>query len=124
MYGIDIQYFPACLKICLILYKLFIYFGYEFLIGYMDLPYGSGGKGSACNTGDLGSILGLRRNLEKGKATPPVFWPGEFHGLHRPGGHKESDTTERLSLTWLCYLQIFSPIQHVVFLIFLNFTGV
>jgi len=29
----------------------------------------------------------------------PVFWPGEFHGLYRPWGHKESDTTERLSLS-------------------------
>ena len=24
----------------------------------------------------------------------PVFWPREFHGLYRPCGHKESDTTE------------------------------
>ena len=28
----------------------------------------------------------------------PVFWSGEFHGLYSPWGHKESDTTERLSL--------------------------
>ena len=28
-----------------------------------------------------------------------VFWPGEFHALHSPWGHKESDTTEQLSLT-------------------------
>ena len=28
----------------------------------------------------------------------PVFWPGEFHGMYSPWGHKESDTTERLSL--------------------------
>ena len=27
----------------------------------------------------------------------PVCWPGEFHGLYRPLGHKES--TERLSLS-------------------------
>ena len=30
----------------------------------------------------------------------PVFWPGEFHGLYSPWGHKESDTTERPSLHW------------------------
>ena len=30
---------------------------------------GSVGKESACNTGDLGSIPGLGRSLEKGKAT-------------------------------------------------------
>ena len=29
----------------------------------------------------------------------PVFWPGEFHELYSPWGHKESDTTERLSLS-------------------------
>ena len=29
---------------------------------------------------------------------PPVFWPGEFHGLYSPLGQKESDTTQRLSL--------------------------
>ena len=34
----------------------------------------------------------------------PVFLPGEFHGQrslagYSPWGHKESDTTERLSLT-------------------------
>ena len=27
-----------------------------------------------------------------------VFWSGEFHGLHSPWGHKESDRTKRLSL--------------------------
>ena len=31
--------------------------------------------------------------LEKGTATTPVFWPGEFHGLYSPWGHKESDVT-------------------------------
>ena len=29
----------------------------------------------------------------------PVFWPGEFHGLYSPWGRKESNTTERLSLS-------------------------
>ena len=28
----------------------------------------------------------------------PVFWPGEFHGLHSPQARKESDMTEQLSL--------------------------
>ena len=54
--------------------------------------------------------LGGEDPLEKRKATP-VFWPGEFHGLYgiSPWGHKESDTTEQLSLSsgvrvgsWLC----------------------
>ena len=29
----------------------------------------------------------------------PVFWPEELHGLYSLWGHKESDTTERLSLS-------------------------
>ena len=29
----------------------------------------------------------------------PVFWPGEFHGLYSPQGHKESDTTEWITDT-------------------------
>ena len=29
----------------------------------------------------------------------PVFWPGEFHGLHSPWGHKESDRTETFNFT-------------------------
>ena len=33
------------------------------------------------------------------KLPTPVFWPGEFHGLCSPWSHKESDTTERLSLS-------------------------
>ena len=36
--------------------------------------------------------------LEKGMATTPVFWPGEFHGLYSPWGHKQSAMTWRLSL--------------------------
>ena len=29
----------------------------------------------------------------------PVFWSEEFHGLYSPWGHKESHTTEQLSLS-------------------------
>ena len=32
----------------------------------------------------------------------PVFWPREFHGLYSPWSHKELDTTERLSLHFIC----------------------
>ena len=34
----------------------------------------------------------------KGYPPTPVFWPGEFHGLYNPWGHKETDKTEQLSL--------------------------
>ena len=36
----------------------------------------------------------------------PVFWPGEFHGLYSPWGRKESDMTERLSISISLSLQI------------------
>ena len=42
--------------------------------------------------------LGWEDPLEKGKATHSSICPGEFHGLYSPRGHKESDTTKRLSL--------------------------
>ena len=64
----------------------------------MGFPGGSAGKESACNAGDLDLIPGWEDPLEKGKATHPVFWPGEFHGLYSPRGLKQSDTTEQLSL--------------------------
>ena len=64
-------------------------------------PYGSAGKQSACNAGDLGSIPGLGRSSGEGKERlpTPVLWPGEFHRLYSPQGHKESDTTGWLSLS-------------------------
>ena len=34
----------------------------------------------------------------------PAFWPGEFHGLYRPWGHKESDMTKKFSFPHLCNL--------------------
>ena len=45
--------------------------------------------------------LGREDPLEKAKATHYVFWPREFHRLYSLWGHNESDTTERLSLTYL-----------------------
>ena len=36
---------------------------------FLEFPCGSAGKESACNAGDLDSIPGLGRSLEKGKAT-------------------------------------------------------
>ena len=45
-----------------------------------------------------GWFLDWEDPLEKGKATHSSILAGEFHGLYSPRGHKESDTTERLSL--------------------------
>ena len=35
----------------------------------------------------------------KERVPTPAFWPGEFHGLYSPWGHKELDMTGRLSLS-------------------------
>ena len=73
----------------------------------MGFPCGSAGKESACNAGDLGLIPGLGRSPGEGKGYPPLqyFWPGKFHGLYSPWGRKESDMTERLSLSLTLIVQ-------------------
>ena len=38
--------------------------------------------------------LGWEDPLERERLPTPVFWPGEFHGMYSPWGHKESDMTE------------------------------
>ena len=43
--------------------------------------------------------LGWEDLLEKGKATHSSTLAGEFHGLYSQWGCKESDMTERLSLS-------------------------
>jgi len=50
--------------------------------------------------------LGREEPLETEWLPTPVFLPGEFHGQrslagYSPWGHKESDTTEGLSLSLL-----------------------
>ena len=45
--------------------------------------------------------LGWEDPLERERLPTPVFWPGEFHGVYSPWDPKESDTTERLSLSLL-----------------------
>ena len=63
-------------------------------------PGRSVGKESTCNAGDLGLIPGLGRFPGERNGYKIVFWPAKFHGLCSPWDHKESDMTERLSLTY------------------------
>ena len=61
---------------------------------------------SLCETPGFDPWVGKLPWRREGLPTP-VFWPGEFHGLYSPWGRKESDTTERLSLTYFyhwCHL--------------------
>ena len=70
---------------------------------FLGFPWDSAGKESACNVRHLDLIPGLGRSPRDSRVENPlpipVFWPREFHGLYSPWGHKESDTTEQLSLS-------------------------
>ena len=63
------------------------------IIFQRGFPCGSTGKESACNVWDLGSIPGLGRSPWERKGYP-VVWPGKFHGLYSPWGHKESQLND------------------------------
>ena len=60
----------------------------------LGFPCGSAGKESPAMQETQVQSLGWEDPLDRGKAT---LWPGVFHKLYSPWGHKESDTTERLS---------------------------
>ena len=72
----------------------------------MGFPSGSDSKESTCNMEDLGLIPGLGRSLEDGMAIhSSIFawiipWTEEPGRGYSPWGHKESDTTERLSTSY------------------------
>ena len=66
---------------------------------FLDFPCGSAGKEFACNAEDLSSVAGLERYPGEGKGYP-LQYSGEFPGLFCPWGRKESDTMERLSLSF------------------------
>ena len=63
---------------------------------FLGFPAGSAGKESTCNADDLGSIPELGRSPKEGNS-----YPLEYSDLENSmdWGRKESDTTERLSLT-------------------------
>ena len=86
---------------------------------FMGFPGGSGGKESAHNVGDLGSIPGLGRSPGGGHGNPLQYSCLENpHGQrsltgHSPWGHKESDTIERLSTAHM-YLFIYLAVPYSI----------
>ena len=64
-------------------------------LAYEGFPGGSAGEESTCNVGDRVGKMTWRRE----RLPTPVSWPREFYGRYSPWGCKESDTTERLSLS-------------------------
>ena len=63
--------------------------------------HSSVGKESSCNAGDSGSIPGLGRTSGEGKGYPLQYsgLENSMGGIVSPWGCKESDMTERLSLS-------------------------
>ena len=66
----------------------------------MGFPCGSAGKESACIAGDLGLIPGLGRSHGEGKGYPLQYASLENSMDYSSWGHKESDTTDQLSLSF------------------------
>ena len=77
---------------------------------FLGFPCGSAGKESACNAGGLGSIPGWRRSPGERKGYP-LQYAGLENSMDSPWAHKESDTTERLSLSLYKFHTILSIIK-------------
>ena len=77
---------------------------------FLSFPCDSAGKESVCNVGDLGSIPGLGRSPGEGKGYALQYSGLEnpMDCMYSPCGHKESDTTERLSTVSLKKKKIIS----------------
>ena len=58
--------------------------------------------------------MGWEDPLEKGRLHTPVSWP-EFRGLYSPWGHKESDTTQQLSLSVETIRMAVIPASYISF---------
>ena len=75
----------------------------------MGFPGGSAGKESACNAGDLGSLLGLGRSSGEGNGYP-LQYSGLENSMDRGAwwatvyGVAKSQMTERLSLSLHVYV--------------------
>ena len=79
------------------MYFLFFSNKYYSTTDLLGFPGSSAGKELACSAGDPGSIPGSGRSAGKG-----IVYPLQYSGLENPmdyRGHKESDTTEQLSLS-------------------------
>ena len=78
---------------------------------FLGVPCDSAGKESACNVGDVGSILWVGKIPWRMERLPTlVFWPGEFCVLYSPWCPKESEVTEQLSLRF--FTSLCPEIQH------------
>ena len=90
---------------------------------FLSFPGGSAGKESACNAGDPSLIPGLERSPGEGNGYSLQYSclknsmdRGTWQGC--PWGHKESDRTKRLTLSFLivalqCYASFYCTAKQV-----------
>ena len=78
-------------------------------------PCGPAGEESARNVRDLGSAPARGRSPGEGNATHSSILAWRFHGLYSPGGSKESDTTEQLSLLGFTLILPVFPLMSFFF---------
>ena len=100
-------FFLKCIYVNLLFFLFLAWYYYLVWIYHTGFPCGSAGiiclQWGRPGFGPwVGKIPSRRKQLPT-----PVFWPGEFHGLYSPWGHKESDMTERLSLSLWIYHNLF-----------------
>ena len=81
----------------------------------LGFPDSSDSTESAGNAGDLSSIPGSGKSLEKDRQPTPVFLPGKFHGLEDPG-KLQSMWSQRANMAKRLTLENFGPIILTVFL--------
>ena len=81
---------------------------------YWGFPDSSVGKESACNAGDPGSIPELGRSCGEGNGYSLQYsgLENSMGSLYSPWGHKEADTTEKLSLHFTSLLLYCTPQAH------------
>ena len=89
---------------------------------FLGFPCGSAGKECTCNVGDLDSIPELGRSPGEGKGYSLQYSGLENSMDYSPWGHKESDTTEQLSLSGnsLNFVHLFAFILHQSKMFMLN----
>ena len=66
----------------------------------LGFPGGSDSKQSACNTGDLGSVLGWEDTLEEGVAIHSSIVAREVSWTEEPGG-LQSIGSQRVRYDWV-----------------------
>ena len=96
---------------------------YDVTLLKTGFPGGSDGKQSACNARDLGSIPGSERSPGEGNGNPLQYPCLENPMNYSPCSPKESDMTEKLTLSVYSKCKLLFPLhpeddQHALVVIF------